>query len=54
MLDTIEVFLTSCTRNPTVGGNAIRTACGRMTVRYCCSGVRASDADASHCWIGTD
>ena len=29
--DTMDVFFTSCTRNPMVGGTATRTACGRMT-----------------------
>ena len=29
--DASEVFLMICTMKPTVGGMAIRTACGRMT-----------------------
>ena len=30
-MDTMEVFFTACTANPTVGGVAIRTACGSTT-----------------------
>ena len=44
----MEVFFTNCTRNPTVGGSAIRSACGRMTWRYWWVRVSARDADASH------
>ena len=54
MIDAIDVPLMSCTRNPTVGGIAMRNACGRITWRSCALGESGSAAAASHCWRGID
>ena len=45
-----DVFLMSWTRKPTVGGIAMRTACGTMTQRSCSPKPRPSEPPASH-WV---
>ena len=49
-----EVFLMICTMKPTVGGVAIRIACGRMTFIIRWERLSASPSAASHCGLGTD
>ena len=49
-----EVFLTICTMKPTVGGVAMRMACGSITMRMRWARVSARHSAASHCAFGTD
>ena len=43
-----------CTMKPTVGGVAMRTACGRITLSMRWVRLSARPSAASHCGFGTD
>ena len=43
-----------CTMKPTVGGVAMRTACGRMTFSIRWVAAQRQASAASHCGFGTD
>jgi hypothetical protein len=47
------VPFTTCTRKPTVGAMATRSACGRITRRSCCGQDSARARAASHWPRGT-
>ena len=53
-MDASDVFFTICTMKPTVGGVAIRTACGSTTRRMRWVRDRARHSAASHWVCGTD
>ena len=51
--DASAVPLITCTRKPTVGGTATRSACGPITWRSCSRRLSASAEEASHWPLGT-
>ena len=51
--DASDVFLTICTMKPTVGGVAMRIACGRITRNMRWVRLSARHSAASHCGFGT-
>src|SRR5215218_2952932 len=53
MIEASDVFLTSCTMKPTVGGVAMRTDCGSTTCRICSRYEKPSAAEPCHCDCGT-
>ncbi len=53
MMEVMEVFFTTCTAKPVVGGRAMRRACGRMMCRKLLDAGHAEAFDASHWGFGT-